>query len=58
MILNSADQLGNAYAQQLAALGFHLILSGPPIDEERMQGQASIIQQQHNVRTFVLLIDY
>jgi len=44
MILNSADQLGNAYAQQLASLGFNIILSGPPIDEERMQGQASIIE--------------
>lgn len=44
MILNSADQLGNAYAQQLASLGFDLILCGPPIDEDRMQGQATIIE--------------
>ena len=44
MILNSADQLGNAYAQQLASHGFDLILCGPPIDEDRMQGQASIIE--------------
>ena len=44
MILNTVDQLGNAYCQQLASLGFDIVLSGPPVDEERMERQAEYIK--------------
>ena len=49
MILNTVDQMGNAYCNQLAALGFDLILSGPPIDSERMEKQASLVRERHQV---------
>ena len=47
MVLNTVDQLGNAYCHQLAALGFDIVLSGPPIDSERMERQASIMRERH-----------
>ena len=43
MILNTVDQIGNVYCHELAAMGFDLILSGPPIDSERMERQAAVI---------------
>ena len=58
MILNSIDQLGNAYCQQLAASGFNIILCGPPIDQKRMEHQATVLKQKYEVRTFVLVVDY
>ena len=58
MILNTVDQMGNAYCNQLAALGFDLILSGPPIDSERMEKQASLLRERHQVQTKVIIIDY
>ena len=58
MILNTVDQIGNVYCHELAAMGFDLILSGPPIDSERMERQAAVIQERHQVRAKVIIIDY
>jgi len=58
MILNSVDQLGNAYCHQLAALGFDIILCGSDVDSERMENQSQLIQERYKVRTFILNIDY
>ena len=58
MILNSTDSLGNAYCHHLGGAGFNLILCGPPIDLDRMQGQASILKNHYKVRIQVLVVDY
>ena len=47
MILNTVDQLGNVYCHELAAMGFDLILSGPPVDSDRMERQAALIEEKH-----------
>ena len=58
MILNCADQLGNAYSHQLASYGFAILLCGPPVDQERMDGQASLLADRYNVTTKVVIVDY
>jgi len=58
MILNSVDSLGNAYCHHLGAVGFDLILCGPQIDLNRMEGQAHTLKQRYKVRIHVLVVDY
>lgn len=58
VVLNTADQLGNAYCQTLASFGFDLILVGPPIDRERMDAQANSLHERFQVRTRVIIVDY
>ena len=58
MVLNSTDSLGNAYCHHLSGAGFNLILCGPPVDLDRMEGQASVLKNHYKMRTRVLVVDY
>lgn len=49
MIVNSVDALGNAYGHHLGSAGFDILLLGPEIDSDRMEGQAKALKKRYKV---------